>query len=134
MLIYDPPSGGTVTGYRVSLRFLLDQKNAESTLLHIRDLFKYGQVNVRRNTQGVYRYSNNSFKGLIPVRDYFLTFSLKTKKAESFKHWLEVFTMVLNKKHLVTEGLDKIRAIAKIINIKNSLNGKTGSAKPNLPS
>ena len=121
----------TVTGYRVVLRFLLDQKNAESTLLHIRDLFKYGQVNVRRNTQGVYRYSNNSFKGLIPVRDYFLTFSLKTKKAESFKHWLEVFTMVLNKKHLFREGLDKIRAIAKIINIKNSLNGKTGSAKQN---
>ena len=98
----------------------MDQKNAESTLLHIRDLFKYGQVNVRRNTQGVYRYSNNSFKGLIPVRDYFLTFSLKTKKAESFKHWLEVFTMVLNKKHLVREGPDKIRAIAKIINIKNN--------------
>jgi hypothetical protein len=125
------PRDRTVTGYRVSLRFLLDQKNAEFTLLDIRDLFKFGQVSVRKDTndrQSLYRYHINTFKGLIPVRDYFLTFSLKTKKAESFKLWLEVFTMVLNKEHLVQEGLDKIRAIAKIINIKNSLNNKTGSS------
>ena len=38
--------------------------------------------------------------------------------------------MVLNKEHLVLEGLDKIRAIAKKINLKNSYTGKTGSAKP----
>jgi hypothetical protein len=87
-------------------------------------------VKLRGDTNEVYRYNNNSFKGLLPVRDYFLTFSLKTKKAESFKHWIEIFTMVLNKEHLIQEGLDKIRAIAKIINIKNSLNGKTGSAEP----
>jgi hypothetical protein len=122
------PRHNTVTGYRVSLRFLLDQKNAESTLLHIRDLFKFGQVFVRGETNGVYRYNNNTFKGLLPVRDYFLAFPLKTKKADSFKHWVEVFTMILNKEHLVPEGLENIRAIAKIINIKNSLNNKTGSA------
>ena len=125
------PRVKTVTGYRVSQRFLLDQKNAEFTLLVVRDLFKFGQVSVRKDTNSsvrYYRYHNNTFKGLIPVRDYFLTFSLKTKKAESFKLWLEVLTMVLNKEHLVQEGLDKIRAIAKLINIKNSLNNKTGSS------
>jgi hypothetical protein len=122
------PRPNTVTGYRVNLRFLLDQKNAESTLLHVRDLFKFGQVFVRKDTNGVYRYNNNTFKGLLPVRDYFLAFPLKTKKADSFKHWVEVFTMILNKEHLVPEGLIKIRAIAKIINHKNSLNNKTGSA------
>lgn len=120
----------TVTGYRVSLRFLLDQKNAESTLLHIKNLFEFGQVNVRRDTNSVYRYSNNSIKGLLPVCDYFVAFSLKTKKIESFKHWLKIFTMLLNKEHLVQEGLVKIRAIAKIINIDNSLIGNTGSSKP----
>ena len=31
----------TITGYRVSLRFLLDQKDAESTLLHIKNLFGF---------------------------------------------------------------------------------------------
>lgn len=38
------PQVHTVTGYRISLRFLLDPKNAESTLLHVRDLFKFGLV------------------------------------------------------------------------------------------
>jgi hypothetical protein len=118
----------TVTGYRVILRFLLDQKNAEITLLHIRDLFGYGQVNIRRETNGVYRYSNNTFKGLLSVREYFLVFPLKTKKAKSFKHWLEVFNMVLNKEHFIFKGLNKIRIIAKIINIDNSLNRKIGKA------
>jgi hypothetical protein len=118
----------TVTGYRVSLRFLLDQKNAESILLDVRDQFKFGQVSIRKGTNGVYRYHNNTFKGLTPVRDYFLAFSLKTKKAESFKLWLDVFTMILNKEHLDPEGLVKIRAIAKKINLKNSLNNQTGSS------
>ena len=118
----------TVTGYRVSLRFLLDQKNAESTLLQIQGLFKSGQVFLRRDTNSVYRYHNNTFKGLLPVRDYFLAYPLKTKKAESFKHWLEAFNMILNKEHLMPEGLDRIRTIAKLINLKNSLNNKTGSA------
>lgn len=127
------PRKNTVTGYRVSLRFLLDQKNADSTLLHIRDLFKFGLVFVRGETNRVYRYNNNTFKGLLPVRDYFLAFHLKTKKANSFKHWVEVFTMILNKDHLVTEGLEKIRAIAKLINIQNSLNNKTGSSMVDSP-
>lgn len=128
--IQPQPRLNTITGYRVVIRFLLDQKDAESTLLYIRDLFKFGQVNIRKNTNGVYRYSNNSFKGIVPIRDYFLAYPLKTTKVESFKHWLEVFNMILNKEHLIPEGLEKIRAIAKLINIKNSLNNKTGSANP----
>lgn len=118
------------TRHRITLRFLLDQKNAEDTLLQIRELFGYGQVNLRGKSKGVYRYHNNTFKGLLAVRDYFLRYPLKTKKAESFKLWLKVFTMILDKEHLALSGLEKIRAIAKTINKNNSLNGKTGSAKP----
>ncbi len=120
----------TITGYRVSLRFLLDQKNAESTLLKITDLFGFGQVNLRLDTNNVYRYSNDSIKGLKPVYTYFINYPLKTKKKESFKQWFIVFNMVLNKKHLGQEGLEKIRIKAKTINLNNSLNTKIGSSKP----
>lgn len=118
----------TVTGYRVVLRFLLDQKNAKPDLLHIRNLFGFGQVNLRKETENVYRYSNNSFKGLLSVHDYFLSFPLKTKKNKSFQNWLEVYNMVLNKEHLIPEGLKKIKILAKQVNLNNSLNNKTGSA------
>lgn len=120
----------TVVGYRVILRFLLDQKNEQFTLTRVRDLFGYGQVSLRKETNNVYRYSTNSFKGLILVRDYFLAFPLKSKKASSFTNWNKVYTMVLNKQHLLVQGLDEIRAISKTINVNNSLNTKTGSARP----
>lgn len=120
----------TVTGNRVILRFLLDQKNAKLVLLHIRDLFGYGQVSLRSKTGSVFRYHNNSFKGLITVRDYFLAFPLKSKKGESFNKWNKVYFMVLNKEHLVNAGLDEIRVIAKQINANNSLTDKTGSSDP----
>lgn len=120
----------TVTGNRVILRFLLDQKNAELVLLHIRDLFGYGQVSLRSKTSSVFRYHNNSFKGLITVRDYFIAFPLKSKKVESFNKWNKVYSMVLNKEHLVNTGLDEIRIISKQINKNNSLTSKTGSSNP----
>jgi len=47
------------------------KKIAESTLLHVHDLFNFGQVLVRREINSVCRYNNNTFKGLLPVRDYF---------------------------------------------------------------
>ena len=124
------PRNKTITGYRLVLRFLLDQKNGETTLIQIKNLFGYGQVNIRKNTNNVYRYNNSSFKGLFSVCNYFLLFPLKTKKRESFERWLHVLNFVLNKKHLNIEGLEKIRTLAKEININNSLTRKTGSSKP----
>ena len=77
----------TVTGYRVSLRFLLDQKNAQITLEYIKNLFGFGKVSLRSGTNQVYRLTIDSFKGLVNVRDYFLIHPLRTKKAISFIKW-----------------------------------------------
>jgi hypothetical protein len=68
----------------------------------------------------VYPYHINSFKGFIAVRNYFLTYSLKTKKKESFNKWNKVYSMILNKEHLVPKGLNEIREIAKEINKENN--------------
>lgn len=120
----------TVTGFSVMLRFILDQKNSQYLFLQLRDLFSYGAVSLRCASNGVYRYQVNSFKGLIPIRNYFLIFPLKSKKLLSFKKWNEIYKMVLNKEHLLEKGLTSIRELSKNININNSLNRKTGSAKP----
>lgn len=39
----------TVTGFRVMLRFILDQQNSQYLFLQIRDLFSYGAVSLRGN-------------------------------------------------------------------------------------
>lgn len=119
----------TVTGFRVIIRFLLDQKNEEELLFYIKTLLGFGSVNLRKDTNMVFRYTLNSFKGLVTVRDYFVFFPLKTKKSASFEKWCEVYSMVLNKQHLTNEGLAVIRVIAKQINVVNSETGPTGSAR-----
>ena len=118
----------TITGFRVMLRFLLDQKAAKELLLHIRALFGYGNVRVRTETQEMYRYTINSFIGLESVRDYFQAYPLKTKKSISFSKWNEVYSMVLAKQHLNQEGLNKIRVLSKQVNAITSETQRTGSA------
>ena len=107
----------TVTGYRVQLRYLLDQKYAIDLLTHISTLFGHGKVIVR--STDMYRYYCDSFIGLGKVCNYFESFPLKTKKSNSFYNWLKVFKMVLNKEHLTADGLETIRSIKKSINPKN---------------
>lgn len=106
-------------GHRVILRFILDQKNAESTLNHIQALFHFGKVSLRKDTQQVYRYQVNSYKGLQGVSSYFQEFSLKTKKRVSFIRWNKIYGIVLKKEHLTSNGIDLIKHAAKEINITN---------------
>ena len=122
----------SLTGFRVMLRFILDHQKSQYLFLQLRDLFYYGAVSLRagKASIGVYRYQVNSFKGLIPIRNYFLNFPLKSKKLLSFKKWNEIYKMVLNKEHLLEKGLTAIRELYKIIIRNKSLNRKTGSAKP----
>lgn len=120
----------TVTGFRVVIRFLLDQKNAELLLLHVRNIFGYGNVSLRKKTNNVYRYTNNSFSGLKSICDYFHAFPLKTKKSISFKKWNKVYNMAIAKEHLNADGLAKIRIIAKQINQITIESRAIGSAKP----
>lgn len=53
----------TVSGFRVQLRFLLDQNNAYDTFIYIQDLFGSGKVTHRGETKNVYRLTINTFTG-----------------------------------------------------------------------
>lgn len=59
----------TITGYRVQLRYILDQKYAIDMLTHISTLFEHGKVIVR--STDMYRYYCDSFIGLGKVCSYF---------------------------------------------------------------
>ena len=116
-------------GHVIKMRYLLDQK--DSYILHtIRNLFGYGKVILRLQTDGVYRYTATGFKSLNDVISYFKVFPLLTKKALSFDKWLTIHNLVSNKLHLSEEGLTQVRTLQKQININNSITKKTGSAHP----
>ena len=118
----------TISGHRIQLRFMLDQKYAFELFSIIRDLFGHGKVILR--SKNMYRYYCNTFVAFTTICDYFDTFPLKTNKNISYVNWLKVYKMILNKEHLTPQGLDIIRSIKKTINITNSQTIKVGSARP----
>jgi hypothetical protein len=120
----------TITGFRVILRFILDQKDAFETLSDIKSIFMFGKVILRNKTNNVYRYYMNSFIRLQIICDYLKSYPLKTNKQISYLNWCKIYEIILQKEHLTQEGLVKIRELKKFINKNNSLIIKTGSRKP----
>jgi LAGLIDADG endonuclease len=113
----------------IKMRYILDQKDS-FILNNVQNLFGFGKVTLRSETKGVYRYTATGFKSMNNVISYFKVFPLLTKKALSFDKWLMIHNIVSNKLHLSEEGLAKVRALQKQININNSMTNKTGSAHP----
>jgi hypothetical protein len=116
-------------GHVIKMRYILDQKDS-SILLIIRDLFGFGKVTLRSQTDGVYRYTATGFKSMSNVISYFKVFPLFTKKAQSLHKWSSIHNMVSNKLHLTEQGLAQVKALQKQINLDNSITKKTGSAHP----
>lgn len=117
-------------GTSVSLRFILDQKNAERLFYHLKFLFGYGNINLRGTTNGVYRFTIGSFTRLKPVCDYFHAFPLKSKKGLSFSKWYNIYNLVARKSHKTRAGIANIRTLAKDINLLILLIRKADSAHP----
>lgn len=116
-------------GNVVKMRYILDQKDS-TILLTIQNLFGFGKVTLRTETDGVYRYTATGYKSTNDVISYFKAFPLYTKKAQSFDKWLTVHNFVSKKLHLTEEGLAYVRALQKQINIERGMAKKTGSAHP----
>lgn len=116
-------------GSVIKMRYILDQKD-EDVLNIIKHLFGFGKVKLRAETVGVYRYTVTGFNNMNDIVIYFNKYPLLTKKALSYKNWLLIYNMVINKKHLTVEGLSQVKKIKKEININNSLVIKTGAAHP----
>jgi len=115
------------TGFRVRIRFILDQKS-QPLLDSIRALFGFGSVTLRNETNGVYRYAGSGVTRMLDVRAYFAQFPLRTKKLTSFTRWSTALDILLAKEHLTPEGLKTMQALQKSININNSLTNKTGAS------
>lgn len=116
-------------GYVIKMRYLLDQKDS-CILLSVRNLFGFGKVTLRYNTDEVYRYTATGFKFMYDIISYFKEFPLLTKKGRSFEKWLAIHNFVSNKLHLTEQGLAEVKILQKQININNSMTNKTGSANP----
>jgi LAGLIDADG endonuclease. len=69
-------------------KYILDQKKGKELLLYIRDILKYGNVNLRSETNNVFRLTvsmnNPNRNNFILLIEYFNKFPLKTTKNLNF--------------------------------------------------
>lgn len=99
----------TKLGYRIRLRYYLDQKESETELLYIKSLFMGGIVN-KRSGEGMSRYTLDSNETLIKVRDYMKN-KIVGEKSRIYEKWAEALTIIETKNHLTEEGFEKIRKL-----------------------
>jgi len=107
------------------MRYLLEQTD-NIILLKIKDLFGFGKVTLRSQTENVYRYTTTGFNSMSNVLTYFKLFTLKKKNSFG----ANIHNRVMSKVHLTLEGANEIKILSKQININNSKTNKTGLAKP----
>jgi hypothetical protein len=53
---------------------------------------------------------------LTKILVYLKKYKLKTKKLINYRRWLKVYDLVITKKHLTKQGLEKINKLKKSIN------------------
>jgi hypothetical protein len=100
------------TGYRVRLRFLLDQKDAPELWPMVQNAFGLGCLSVRQPS-GVVRYSL-THRGHMDSRiQYLETYPRKTQKRIYWARWSLIFRRMTEKKHLTMEGRFRVMRLKK---------------------
>lgn len=125
----------SITGFRVHMRYILDQKNEKDIQNEIVKVIGFGNVALRKGKQksikSMYRLSIHSFLGLNKIITYQgdgVNSKQKTRKRYDYSNWIKVYNMVTNKEHQSIAGLNKIREIKKTINKGNSSNRPAGQS------
>jgi len=75
----------------------------------------------RTGKQSAWRVRNTSKAGSNIIIEYFNFFPLFSSKHLDFLIWKEVFELILNKQHLIKNGIEGLN---KIENLKNQMNNK----------
>lgn len=102
-------------GYRVSVAFAIGLHHNDLFLLHkIKDFFKTGEIT--KQNDGCYLYRVQSIEGVGNIIRHFDEYPLITQKLADYLLFKQVYIIILNKKHLTQEGLEKC------VSIKASLN------------
>jgi hypothetical protein len=105
---------GNSKAYRY--RFLIAQLGEinVTVLQHITTLI--GGVVRPHSTSGVYELTVNGIRNMKRVFDYFDNHQLRTKKANSYKLWLEVHTSIVNGEHLSPVSREVLKTKVNSIN------------------
>lgn len=114
------------TGWRVLPVFTIHMSGEDKDLLYkVQSYFGVGTIRINKKTASVH-YSVSSVKDLISVIiPHFIKYPLRSAKSVDFKLWEQCIELILNKKHLTIDGLNKIISFKSALNLGLSDNLKT---------
>ena len=107
-------------GYQVLPEFTVVQHKRDVQWLYaLKEYFGCGVVRTNHGDRMCYRVRSidNLLKNIIP---FFVKHTLKTKKNVDFAKFRQILLMMQDNKHLTSEGIEEIRAIANQMNRKNT--------------
>jgi hypothetical protein len=100
-------------GRLVRLRYILSQKGNQKEKIYLANMLN-GKVHFIKSYLG-YNMTVNTTKLNLVIK-YFDFYSLKTKKHIVYFNWNKMYKLVLDKKHLTSEGLLLIKRYNKNLN------------------
>lgn len=103
------------TGYRVRLRFIIDQTDALDLWPSYEKVMNSGFLKLRQPSQ-CHRYTITDRKVLSRIIDYLKKFPLKSRKHISFLRWYKCYSFLIQKKHLTPAGIQQILRWKKLSN------------------
>ena len=104
------------TGFQVLPEFTVVQHERDVQVLHaLKAYFGCGVVRVNHGDRMAYRVRSKQhlLEHIVP---FFAKHSLKTKKNVDFKKFRRILLIMKANRHLTSEGIEEIRAIAKRMN------------------
>nr|QES94809.1 hypothetical protein [Trebouxia lynnae] len=113
------------SGFRVGLRFILDQKNEYKVLKKVQLLLQSGSIGISKQVtekpiqkDKMYRFACTNINGHHKVAEYLKRYPLRTLKKVCFLRWQKVCNYIKNGKYLFSQGkvLDRVENLIKNIN------------------
>ena len=111
-------------GWRLRLRFLLDEKSERELLERVRLFLASGTVYGRKEVDDMWRFSCTSIAGHQAVVAYFVRYPLRTRKRVSFLRFASLLRYIINRPSLPWKG----KVLMRVENLIKSIN-KTGPEK-----
>lgn len=104
-------------GFRVRLRFILDQKNEKEIFYKIQDFLQSGVISNRTKVELMFRFTSTSISSHEILIKYLERYSLRTLKKVSFLRFCCLLRYIKNRKTLPWQGkvLQKIENLLKNI-------------------
>ena len=87
-------------GYRVRLRFIIDQKNEKWLFFKVKEFLYSGVISKRKTVENMFRFTCTSIVSHEKLHEYLNNYPLRTLKKVSFVRFTSLLYYIKNRKHL----------------------------------